>query len=145
MCLYGHVPLWHVSAEQEGKSGQEDESKRFPDAVLNTDNCFSGFRAPHSGHFGAGSELLRARCSNPDPHLRHKYSYIGIFFVPLQFQARVFRTEIKRSGWHNRPNNEVSLCFRRYSTRIPACAASTIFKLTCPNNLAFRRKNLKFW
>jgi len=49
--------------------------------ALNADNCFLGFFAPHFGHFGAGSEKLRARCSKVFPHLSQLYSYMGIYLL----------------------------------------------------------------
>jgi len=58
--------------------GHEDAPRLPLDPALNADNSFLGFIAPHLGHFLAGSDKLRARCSKAFPHLSHLYSYIGI-------------------------------------------------------------------
>ena len=67
------VPVGHVPVGQK-----EEPSLPLATEVLNADNCFFDFDAPHLGHFGAGSELRRAKCSKFFPQLSHLYSYIGI-------------------------------------------------------------------
>ena len=61
-----HVPVGHVPVGQVAVGhvpvGQDDPLVE-PSDVLNVENCFTGLRAPHFGHFFAVSDRVRAKWS----------------------------------------------------------------------------------